>query len=258
MFKFFKLLTKILLWLLAILAVILIVGYLTMGLWIKPLVSTVVPKITQTSASLESADISLFSGRVTLKGLKVGNPAGFTTPTIFELGEISVRFQPKTLFTNKIVVDQVLIRNTQITAEFNQRGFINLMALNDNIQKTLNQEKTTKQEPVAQKANTKSDKAVVIKDLQILNTSMRVAMTGSSATLNLPNIQRKNIGEKTKITWEQGIQLLTDMLTVEPVKEMGKMGQKALRSAFDTIEKHTKNSGALNSLKSAFSELNMF
>ena len=61
--------------------------------------------MTKTSASLEDVDLSLFSGNIALKGLKIGNPQGFAAPNAFELGQISVKFDPKSLLTSKIIIN---------------------------------------------------------------------------------------------------------------------------------------------------------
>ena len=78
-----KKLFKFLLWLLAIIIVLIVALYLTAGIWLKSAVSTLVPQMTKTPASLEKADISLLSGKISLKGFKIGNPAGFVGPNAF-------------------------------------------------------------------------------------------------------------------------------------------------------------------------------
>ena len=260
--KISKILLKLILWLIACLAVISAVIYFTAGLWIKPVVGFVVPKITQTKVSLADADISLFSGRLGIKGLKIGNPDGFKEPDIFELAEFSVQFKPRSVFTNKIIIDQVLIKGTQIVAEYNQLGQLNLMVLNDNVQSLLNKDAPKQQVAQVQTSSDKSKKSsgkdVVIKDLQILDSKMSFAMMGRSMTLNLPNIQEKNIGEKKKMTFSQSIQLLIDKLTLEPINEMAKSAHNALQNAFKTIEEHTKNSQIINKLKNSFNEFALF
>ena len=258
--KLFKFLLKTLLWLLAILLVVVVVGYLTAGIWIKSVVSSFVPKVTHTTASLESADISLFSGRLALKGLKIGSPAGFKDPYVFELGEVSVQFQPKTIFSNKIIVDQVLIKGTKITAEYNQKAQMNLMVLNDNVQSSLNQGNAGQavQNQKAAKTDAKSGKAVVIKDLKIVDTSVRFSVMGHGQTFNLPDIQQKNIGEKKKTTFAEGIRLISETLTVESMQAMAKAGQNAVKDALKVIESHTTDSESVKKLKGILSEVNFF
>ena len=255
--KLFKFLLKTLLWLIAILLIVVVVAYFTASLWIKPVVSSVVPKITRTSASLDSADISLFSGRLALKGLKIGNPEGFKEPYVFELGEISIRFQPKTIFSNKIIVDQVLIKGTQILAEYNKSAQMNLLVLNDNVNASLGGGKSTKTGNAPAKGNTqkqaKSNKAVVIRDLQFLDSKLHFAMGGHVATLNLPNIKEKNIGEKKKVTWAESIQLILEKLTLEPLQEIAKSSQQLLKDAFKVVEQHTPDKKTVGKLKDMIS-----
>ena len=255
--KLLKFIFKTLAWLVGLLLVVIVVGYLTMGLWIKPLIGYVVPKFTKTTASIESADISLLSGRLALKGLKIGNPAGFSEPYIFELGEFSVQFQPKTILSDKIIVDSVLIKGTQITAEINKNAQTNLLVLNENVQSVLNsktQTVPTKQNDT-QKTPSKSQKSVIIKDLQILDTTIRFAMMGHSSSVNLPNIQEKNIGEKKNMSLKQTFQLLVDKLTLEPIKEMQKATQKALKEALNKISERAKENKEVKALSNVLSNI---
>lgn len=254
--KLLKFIFKTLAWLVGLLLIIIVLGYLTMGLWIKPLIGFVVPKITQTSASLEQADISLLSGRLALKGLKIGNPTGFSEPYIFELGEFAVEFQPKSILTNKIIVNKILIKGTQITAEINQMGQTNLLVLNNNVQSKLNtntSKETINKEKTA--STTKSTKTVVIKDLQILDTKLNFAMMGHTGTLTLPNIQEKNIGEKKSLSLKESIQLLFDKLTLEPINEMQKSTKKMLKGALDKISSKIKDDKTIKSLSETLSNI---
>jgi uncharacterized protein involved in outer membrane biogenesis len=253
--KLLKFIFKTLAWLVGLLLIIIVLGYLTMGLWIKPLIGFVVPKITQTSASLEQADISLLSGRLALKGLKIGNPAGFSEPYVFELGEFAVEFQPKSILTNKIIVNKILIKGTQITAEINQMGQTNLLVLNNNVQSKLNAPPQKKAINKEKTATTKSTKTVVIKDLQILDTKLNFAMMGHTGTLTLPNIQEKNIGEKKNLSLKESIQLLFDKLTLEPINEMQKSTQKMLKGALDKISSKINDDKAIKSLSETLSNI---
>ncbi len=253
--KLFKFIFKTLLWLIGLSVILATIAYFTINLWIKPLIGYVAPKFTKTTASIESADISLLSGRLALKGLKIGNPAGFTEPYIFELGEFSVQFQPKSILSDKIILDSILIKGTQITAEINNNTQTNLLALNENIQSVLNPK--TKTTPTKQtdtkQVQPQTKKSVIIKDLQILDTNIRFNVMGHSSSLSLPNIHEKNIGEKKNMSLKETIQLLTDKLTLEPIKEVQKMSQKMLKNALDEISKRIKDNEEIKTLSNALS-----
>lgn len=255
--KIFKLIFKTFAWIIGVIVVLTVVGYLTMGFWIKPLINHVAPQFTKTSVTLDKTDISLLSGRFALKGLKVGNPAGFSEPYMFELGEFAVQFQPKSIFTDKIIVDSVLIKGAQITAETNQKAQINLMVLNENVQSAL---KNNTSAPQAEKTKTvkttsKSSKSVIIKDLQILDTKLQIAMMGHSSTMTLPDIHEKNIGEKKSVSIIDSIKLIVDKLTLEPINQMTKATQQLLKNALDTISKRTQNKKELKGITNAISDL---
>ena len=154
-------------------------------------------------------------------------------------------------------MDQVLIKGTQISAEMNSKGQMNLLALNDNVQAYLG---TGSEQPEAQKAeatskSNKAPKTVVIKDLQILDTSVRFGVMGRMTTLNLPNIQEKNIGEKKKVTLKESFVMLLNKLTVEPVQELTKAGQKALTNVLDFIQEKQGSSDSVKLLKNSLSHL---
>ena len=102
-----KRILKIFMWLIVILIATVIGIYLSLGFIVKKAVSTAVPPITGTAASVENVDISLFKGHVGIEGLKIGNPKGFAEENVFELGSIMVDFDVKSVLTNKIIIKQI-------------------------------------------------------------------------------------------------------------------------------------------------------
>ena len=78
-------------------------------------------------------------------------------------------------------------------------------------------------------------------------------MLWQSIFITSQNIQEKNIGEKKKTTLADSIKLISEKLTLEPIQEMAKSSQKALKDAFNVIEKHTTDNRAIKELKEAFS-----
>ena len=132
---------------------------------------------------------------------------------------------------------------------------MNLLVLNDNIKNSLsgNDPNKTGNNSAKAKSEKKSDKAVVIKDLQILDTKLHFGMTGRVATLTLPNVQEKNIGEKKNITLAEAIQFISEKLTMEPLQEIAKSSQQILKDAFKVIEQHSTDHQDLNKVKDILS-----
>ena len=78
---------------------------------------------------------------------------------------------------------------------------------------------------------------------------------GHSSSVNLPNIQEKNIGEKKNMSLKQTFQLLVDKLTLEPIKEMQKATQNALKDALNKISERAKENKNVKTLSNMLSNI---
>lgn len=247
-----KKVSKFLLWLFVCVFLVLIAIYLTAGFWVKNAVSTLVPQMTKTSASLEKADISLLSGKISFKGFKVGNPQGFSNNNAFELEEVSVRFQPTTLFSQKIIVDEVKISGTKVNSEVNKAFEMNLMVINNNIRSYLGMPAMDKlpTENKAQKKEEvkKSGKDLVVRDLQIVNSKVDFSVLSQKMTVSLPNIQEKNIGETEKMTLPEFVAGFFAELTGSSLEAITQANKKTLDNVFDYLSQKTKGNSTVQNL----------
>jgi hypothetical protein len=99
---------------------------------IKAIVEGVGSKATGTQVTLASADVSLTSGDGTLKGLVVGNPKGFKTPSAIELGQIHVKVDTSTVTSSTVVIKEVLIEGPRLTYEVGPGGS-NIAVIQENL-----------------------------------------------------------------------------------------------------------------------------
>ena len=99
----------------AILAVV-AVGLCLDGI-IKKGVETLGPKLTKVDIKLDSVKLSLFSGAGTLKGLVVGNPEGYRTPSAISVGTATLALKPGSLLSDKIVITSINVQAPEITYE---------------------------------------------------------------------------------------------------------------------------------------------
>ena len=229
-----KFVKKILKWMcyLVLLLILLLVGvYFAAGFLIKTAVSTVVPPITQTTASIDDVDISLFSGRVALKGLKIGNPAGFSDKNVFELKEISVSFDPQSVLTDKVLVHQVKIDGVTVNPELNAKMDTNLSVIKKNVQDFVGSDDKSNSKPkeTEAKAQASSGKNVVIKDLTVSNVSMNPGTADMSAKIALPTIHLTNIGESKKQSIPDIIATLLNKITAESIVAFAKNAQNVIK-----------------------------
>lgn len=240
-------LIKILVYLLVILAALAIGLYLSAGFWVKKAVSNLLPPITGTYASVENVDISLFSGHLGLKNLNISNPAGFETPTLFGIKSVDIYFEPRSLLQKTIVISSVAVEGITIQGEINQKGQINLMVVNDNVQAFLKSYSSatpasapaTKTEAPKESAPSKQ---VVIQDLTIQDTRLSLLAMNQHLDIKVPTIHKTNIGQNNKTPAEMIAEVL-NTLTSEAITRM-------LSSGRDLLKQHLKiDDKALEALK---------
>jgi len=179
-----------------VLVVLIVVVALFLGPIIKTGVETAGPKIAGVDITLEKAGINLLSGNVKLKGLVIGNPEGFKTPTAMELGQFVVDLKMGSLFTDTIVIKRIHIDGPQITYEQGLKGN-NLGRLQKNLASGEEKPKEEKPEEPKEKPD-KAAKKVVVDDFLFENGKIHVSMTiagGKKLTVPLAPIHLENIGK---------------------------------------------------------------
>lgn len=188
------------LFLIVLVAIGLIINYFG-GKLVRQAVNVMGPTALGVPVSLDEAHFRLLRGQLNLKGLKVGNPEGFKTAGLFELGELAVELDVRSLRSGVVHISRILVDAPTITYE---RGLTssNLGDLLAGLEKPAD----TNQPPAESSGNeTKpaGDEAglktiideIVIQDAQ-LNVSLTVAQ-GLSAPLPLPTITLRDIGKES-------------------------------------------------------------
>src|SRR5258708_5371275 len=161
---------------------------------IKKGVETVGPELTKVTVRLDSASISLLSGAGSLKGLVVGNPEGFKTPSAISVGIASLAVKPGSLLSDKIIIESINVQAPEITFETDLRA--------NNLKKILaNVEASAGSDPKAPAADkdkaAKPAKKLQVNDFAISGGKIRVSVTamgGKAATVPLPTIHLQNLG----------------------------------------------------------------
>jgi len=148
--------------------------------------------------TLEKAGVNLLTGNVKIKGLIIGNPEGFKTPSLMELNQFVVDIDMGSLFTDTIVIKQIHIDGPQITYEQALRSS-NFSTLQKNLAPD---EKAPAKEPEEKVAKEKKApaKKVVIEDFLFENGKVNVSITlagGKKLTVPLATIHLKDIGKES-------------------------------------------------------------
>lgn len=178
------------------LAVVLIVVALVavtffMGPLVKSAVAVAVPEIAGVEAELAEADVSIWSGEIDLKGLKIGNPEGFEAEYSFELAELNVDVDPGSVFGATVLVHQVAVSGAEVT--------LVLKGTETNIERILaNMKSAGNEEPEpAADAEEKVPKKVIIEHFVFEKSKVHLGTAlaaGEGRTVSLPRIELRNIG----------------------------------------------------------------
>ncbi|TVP80274.1 MAG: hypothetical protein EA353_04255 [Puniceicoccaceae bacterium] len=202
---------------------------------IKSGVETFGPRVTQTPVTLGEANLSIFSGSGSLTDLLVGNPEGFKSQNIFALGQIDLKVDTSTVFSDRIVIDHILIQRPEISYEQSMRGS-NVNQLMENIE-AFTGPKTPQEKARAESAEG-AQKQVVIRKLVIEGGSIYVGAMGLGQTVPLPRIEMENIGEGgERITMAEAIDMILGRVlqAIGPaIANSGDLLRQAGQSALDS------------------------
>lgn len=231
--------------------VALVAVYFSLNSIVKRGVETVGPKLAKVEIKLDSALLSIFSGSGTLNGLVIGNPEGFKTESALKAGEISVVLQPKSLLTDKIVVEEVVVKGPEITFEGSLTGN-NLKKIADNIQASAGGDVSA-----PKTGEKKAGKKIQVNHLVLsggkINVNLSVDMLGSKAmSLPMPELELKDLGKNSDgITSDELARIISKIVlenvTAAVAKNIGNLGKgvtDAVKGLSDdpgkSVEKATK------------------
>jgi len=141
-----------------------------------------VPAALGVPASLEDASIRPLRGKLTLKGLHIGNPKGYKTDGLLDLGTLYIRYDTASALTDTIIINEILIDDLVVTYEKGLRNS-NLGALLDQLSSEEDGEKEAKAEKEEKSGEEKPSKKVIIEKLTISHSKMNLSLTGAMGTV---------------------------------------------------------------------------
>lgn len=175
-----------------IVAIVAVVYSLLSGLGgiVKAAVEKYGTEAIQVQVTLDEAEVAPTEGRAALRGLEVGNPAGFKTDNAFEMGSISVTMDTATVTEDPIVIKEVAIDNPVVTYELGAEGS-NIDAIKKNVGGSGSGS--------GKKESDWEGPKVVIQNLYVRGGKVNVSavpLGGKTMSATLPDIHLKNIGKK--------------------------------------------------------------
>ena len=143
---------------------------------------------------MNEAEVSVTSGHGALRGLSVGNPKGFKTPSAFDLGEISLTFDIGTIRSDPVIIKEIVVSAPQVTYELGPDGS-NIDAIKRNVDAYTKAGQAT--EGTAKK-KTNGGPRFVIENLYVRNGKVDIGSSLSDKTMSapLPDIHLTDIGKQ--------------------------------------------------------------
>lgn len=175
---------------LIVLAVAAVVGvWLALDSLVKKGVEHAGPQVAKVEVRLGSVSISPFSGSGVLKNLVVGNPEGFKSDSSLKAGSVSLRLQPRTVFGDKLVIEEIDIRAPEVTFEGGLQGGNNLSKLLENIQSSVGPGNTN--------AAPTEEKKLQVNRFAISGAKVHLILkdlADQGTTIPIPDIELTNLG----------------------------------------------------------------
>jgi uncharacterized protein involved in outer membrane biogenesis len=218
-----------------VVAIALVVVAFSLGAIVKKGVEAVGPQATKVDVTLDSAAVWLMTGGADLKGLTIGNPAKYKSRIAVQVGDVSVRINPLTVLSSKMVVDSINVKAPEITLEGGLKNN-NLTEIQKNLNDYLNSGGASAPASAQAASTNAAGKKLQINDLVISGAKIHFTSllgTGQNVTVPLPDVHLVNLGAGSDgITppevAEKALTALLDAAAENAGELLGKAGKDAL------------------------------
>ena len=185
---------KALIGLLALAIVALVAGgiwiYLSLDYIVKRAIEAYGPDIVGAKVSVESVKLAPASGAGAIRGLAVGNPAGFHSKHSVTVGTIDVAVDPGSIAKDVVHVRRIAVIAPVVTYE-SSRGGSNF----DKIQRNVAQHAANGKSAASRKETRLIVDQLVIRDIRVIYAP-EIATRGATISFDLPDIQIAEIGKR--------------------------------------------------------------
>ncbi len=179
-----------------------------------------------TAVRVRKVTIRLASGEGAIAGLTVANPPGFSDPSLFRLGAVRVRIDPRSVAADPVVIDEIRISAPRVFYEVDRTGTSNLDVLKRNLErhspgKTAAREQRT--------AGTQKEKRIRIRKfvLESGRIDVRVAAAGKTPhSATLKRLELKDIGGPRGTSPEEAARRILSALAGEAGREVASSGAR--------------------------------
>lgn len=170
----------------AVLVALLLGAFLTVDALARSALESVLSRTLGTETSVESLDLGILSGEMTLEGLRVANPEGFESPRFLTLRRARLTAGLGALFADTVDVHELTLEGMELTLE--QRGTAS------NVRPIL----ASVEEARARRAP-EDEARFRIGEMVVREVTARVRLEsgmgdGAGATVEIPEIRLRDVG----------------------------------------------------------------
>ncbi len=219
--------------LVAVLAIVVGIAASQAGSIIRHAIEKFGPEVTGTRVTLGDVDVSIISGRASIKNFVVGNPEGFDSDNAFKVSEVEVLLDVKSLFSEKVKIQKILVKGAELTFEQGS-GKSNIKTLQRNIEQRTSSfaGKDKKGTPETQSSET----ALAIDHIYVNGTKVKLLanllgegnlLGDENSAVTIPDIHLQDLGQGDQgVAPAEVAKLVMDII----VKNLGKGVLKGLPS----------------------------
>lgn len=221
--KAVKVIAGIVIALVVVIAIAVFIAVKNLDSIVEKVIEDVGSDVTRVPVDVGSVKITLSDARGELYGLTVKNPPGYTTENAIQFGQINLQIEPQSLHQDVVVIKELTIDGTKLTAEHKGLADINLQQIYNNISTAGGE---TRKQPAPSTA--RPSLRFMLEKVSFTNISMDVqsAQFGEKQ-LSMEDIHMTNLGDRrTGLTAEE----LANALLTPIVDKARRQANNALRN----------------------------
>ena len=203
-----------------VLVVLSILGVTCAGTMLKHSIQLIGSQVTKCDITVKNISFSWLKGSITIEDFIVGNPEGYKTESAIRFEKIHLALKPMSLFSSKLVVNEVEIIKPEVTYEVGMLES-NIGKILENVNSCLPGGDDDKDKD-KEKEKDKEGKKVQVDHVLIQDGKIRISakiLMGAGLPVPLPDIELKDIGKDKDINGLEVVaqilkSILTNILTV--------------------------------------------
>lgn len=168
---------------------------------VKKIVNKYGSEVTGTEVNLEGFSLHPTTGEAAIRKITIANPQNYKMPYLFELNNISVKVDIKSLTSDTVIIEDITVDKPAITYEMLSLTQNNIKEIQNNVNSYLNKSSSNdKAETTSEtdSADQSAGKKVIIRHLAINDATLSAAAGDKDVSITLPDITMNNIGDDSK------------------------------------------------------------